>query len=221
MEGDRYIRRIDPRGRMDLRPDITLLSPFYFGFINYPKEMEKTVRFLEKQLCDPELGMIMRYLPFYNDFTIHVHAGNGPWLQYTAILAQYHYWAGNGKRGDELMALIDRHRGPEGEIPEHLSTCARFKKFMEQEWETGLDFEKEFYKPILLERVSFDNILEEANNMARSYHQTANKCMIINGSSAEGGYIQFAQPLMWSHMEYLRAIMIKEKDWWRIKRTSS
>ena len=40
--------------------------------------MENSVLYIEKQLWDPELGMIMRYLPFYKDFSTHVHAGNGP-----------------------------------------------------------------------------------------------------------------------------------------------
>jgi GH15 family glucan-1,4-alpha-glucosidase len=216
MGGSRYIRRLDPNGNMDLRPDFTLLSPFYFGFLRYEKELDAAVAFLEKQLWDPEFGMIMRYLPFYRDFAVHIHAGNGPWLQYTAILAQYHYWKGNTQRGDDLLAAIDRHRGEKGEIPEHLSTCQRFEEFMATEWKTGIDFAKEFHKPLLLDDVDFDKILEEANNMARSYEETGSKCLIADTSRAEGGYIQFAMPLMWSHAEYSRALLVRAKDWWKL-----
>lgn len=216
MSGSRYIRRIDPEGRMDMRPDFTLLSPFYFGFLHYKKEMESSVSFLEKQLCDPELDMIMRYLPFDRDFATHIHAGNGPWLQYSAILAQFHFGNGNKERGDELLALIDHHRNEQGEIPEHLSTCQRFEEFMEKEWRTGIDYEKEFYKPILLDRVDFDKILEETINMSRSYEETGKKCMFTDIDKTEGGYIQFATPLMWSHVEYTRALMVRAKDWWKI-----
>lgn len=216
MSGQRYIRRIDPDGRMDMRPDFTLLSPFYFGFLHYEREMEQSVRFLQKQLCDPELNGIMRYLPFRRDFDTHIHAGNGPWLQYTAILAQFHYWNGDAKRGDRLLDLIDDHRNDRGEIPEHLSTCRRFEDFMENEWNTGIDFEKEFYKPILLDEVDFDKILEEANNMSKSYEETGKRCMFTDTHQSEGGYIQFATPLMWSHAEYIRALMVRAKDWWKI-----
>jgi GH15 family glucan-1,4-alpha-glucosidase len=216
MAGDRYIRRIDPFGNMDMRPDFTLLSPYYFGIINYKAEMEKSIRFIEKQLTDTELGMMMRYLPFYNDFATHVHAGNGPWLQYTAILAQYHYWTGNIKRGDELIEMINKHRNENGEIPEHLSTCKRFDNFMETEWKTGIDYEKEFHKPILLPEVDFDKILEETNHMKSSYDETGQKCMFPDSRKKGGGYIQFATPLMWSHVEYIRALMVKAKDWWKI-----
>ncbi|MFQ5753329.1 MAG: hypothetical protein ACE5HI_15165, partial [bacterium] len=218
MSGDRYIRRIDPHGNIDLRPDVTLLSPFYFGFLHYKQEMAKSVRFLEKQLWDPELGMIMRYLPFYKDFATHVHAGNGPWLQYTAILAQYHYWSGDRKHGDELLKYIDKYKNERGEIPEHLSTCKRFEEFMKSEWQSGIDFQKEFHKPILLDNLDFDKILEETNNMARSYEETGKKCMFENAASAEGGFIQFATPLMWSHVEYARALLISANDWWKIRK---
>ncbi len=213
---DRYIRRTAPDGTRDMRPDFTLLSPFYFGFLHYKTQMENSVRYLEKQLWDPELGMIMRYLPFYKDFSTHVHAGNGPWLQYTAVLAQFHYWNGNISRGDELLGMIDSYKNEKGEIPEHLSTCQRFEEFMEREWNPGIDFQKEFYKPILLENVEFDKILEEANNMHKSYYETGKSCIIRDDSRAEGGYIQFAAPLMWSHAEYARALLHKAGDWWKI-----
>lgn len=216
MSGQRFVRRFDPEGRVDLRPDFTLLSPFYYGFVRYKEPLENSVAFVEKQLCDPELGMIMRYLPFYKDFATHVHAGNGPWLQYTAILAQYHYWNGNTKRGDQLLGMIDKYCRGDGEIPEHLSTCKRFEAFMEKEWRTGVDFEKEFHKPILVDGVEFDKILEETNNMARSYEETGKKCMFVDSSSSEGGYIQFSTPLMWSHVEYARALLVRAGDWWKM-----
>lgn len=217
ISGNRYVRRIDRNGQIDLRPDITLMSPFYYGFLHYRSELENSIRFVEKSLWDPELNMIMRFLPFDDDFDIHVHAGNGPWIPYTAILAQYHYWNGNFQRGDELLEYIDRYRGKEGELPEHISTCRRFAEFMESEWKTGIDFAKEFHPPILCEQADFDVILEEANNMARSYRDTARFCMLQDEGSPGGGYIQFTLPLLWSHVEYARALLIRNRDWWKLK----
>ncbi len=211
--GGRYVRRICPTGDSDYRPDFTLLSPFYFGVLGDKAELDASVSFLEKQLWDAELGLIMRYLPFYQDFAVHLHAGNGPWLQYSAILAQYHYWNGNTARGDDLLRLIDSYSNDRGEIPEHLSTSNRFDWFMEKEWLPGHDFSKEFHKPILLDDVGFDKILEEANNMARSYEITANACTVRDPSMPQGGYVQFAMPLMWAHTEYARALLVKAKDW--------
>ncbi|HEX9638521.1 MAG TPA: hypothetical protein VGB99_13365 [Acidobacteriota bacterium] len=220
LSGGRYVRRIDPRGQIDWRPDITLLSPFYFGFLHYREEIERSARFLEAQLWDPELGMIMRYLPFYDDSAVHLHAGNGPWLQYTAMLAQFHFWSGNQGRGDELLALIEGSQNQRGEIPEHLSTCKRFEWFLEREWRSGKDFAKEFDAAILLDPIDFDRILEEANNMARSYRETAELCMVRDPARSEGGTIQFAIPLMWSHVEYARALLMRAGDWWKLEQGS-
>ena len=112
--------------------------------------------------------------------------------------------------------MIDKYKNEKGEIPEHLSTYKRFEEFMEREWKTGIDFKKEFYKDILLENVDFDRILEEANNMHRSYENTGSRCIIRDDTIAEGGYIQFAAPLMWSHVEYARALLVRAGDWWKI-----
>ncbi len=206
----RFLRRIDEKGNYDFKPDSTLLSPFSFGFGNEDRSLlDNSVSFLGRQLWDPELGMIQRYLPFSGDIEIHTHAGNGPWLQYTAILAQYHYWCKNTKCGDELMSLIDGYKNEKGEIPEHISTCKRFDSFMETEWKTGLDFAKEFDKHILQDNLDFDKILEEANNMQRAYSEVADRCMISDGTMEEGGYVMFVTPLMWSHVEYMKALLYK------------
>lgn len=207
---NRFLRRIDRKGNYDFKPDFTLLSPFYFGFGEEAKGyLDNSVNFLERQLWDPELGMIQRYLPFSGDKEIHTHAGNGPWLQYTAILAQYHFWSKNTKRGEELMGLIDSYKNEKGEIPEHLSTCKRFDAFVKSEWKTGIDFSREFDSHILQEGLDFDKILEEANNMQMAYNEVAKKCMIRDSTMEEGGYIMFVTPLMWSHVEYMKALLYK------------
>lgn len=206
----RFLRRIDKKGNYDFKPDFTLLSPFYFEFGNEAKDyLGNSVDFIERQLWDPELGMIQRYLPFSGDMEIHTHAGNGPWLQYTAILAQYHYWCKNAKRGDELMSLIDGYKNEKGEIPEHISTCKRFDTFIESEWKSGIDFAREFDRHILQEDLDFDKILEEANNMQRAYNEVADRCMIPDVTMAGGGYVMFVTPLMWSHAEYMKALLYK------------
>ncbi|MDR4497686.1 MAG: hypothetical protein MRK02_07195 [Candidatus Scalindua sp.] len=210
VSNNRFLRRIDQKGNYDFKPDFTLLSPFYFGFGEETKDyLDNSVDFLEKQLWDPELGMIQRYLPFSGDKEIHTHAGNGPWLQYTAILAQYHFWCKNTIRGEELLDLIDSYKNEKGEIPEHISTCKRFDAFIKSEWKTGIDFSKEFDRHILQDDLDFDKILEEANNMQMAYNEVAKKCMIRDSNMEEGGYIMFVTPLMWSHVEYMKALLYK------------
>ncbi|MFO7767872.1 MAG: glucoamylase [bacterium] len=216
MDGDRYVRRIEPDGHTDDRPDVSLLSPYYYGFLHYPDELRKSVGRMTKQLWDPELGMVQRYLPFKDDPAVHIHAGSGPWMNYTAMLAQFCYWDEQRERGDELLETIDRYRAEEGAIPEHLSTCGRFESFMGEEWQTGVDFEKEFDEGILIPGIPFDLILEEAGHMRDSYHAIDDGFRHEDPEAAEGGYTQFAAPLMWSHAEYARALMTRAGDWWKL-----
>ena len=102
-------------------------------------------------------------------------------------------------------------------LVQNLGQVNRFEHFMQSEWKTGVDFAKEFDKHILLDRVDFNKILEEANSMARSYQETGSKCMFRDSTATEGGYIQFVTPVMWSHVEYVRALLVRAKDWWKIK----
>ncbi len=82
---------------------------------------------------------------------------------------------------------------------------------MESEWKTGTDFTKEFDRHILLDNLDFDKILEETNNMQKAYQLVAEKCMIPDATMEEGGYVIFATPLMWSHVEYVKALLYKHE----------
>ena len=204
----RYIRRITPEGDYDYKPDITLMSPFYFGFHELnSKVLRNTIDFMAEHLWDPELGMLQRYLPFTEDMHTHIHAGNGPWLQYTSMLARYYYQVGEPKLADKILKEIDKYKTEEGFIPEHLSTYKRFEEFIALEWETGLDFEKEFYKDIMVPGLPFDYVLEELNNMKRSYDAINKR----KKSHPRDRHIVFAVPLMWSHAEYAKALYAKMK----------
>lgn len=208
IEGDRYVRRFTPHGQVDLRPDVTLLSPFYFGFGDlYPQEMHNSVVMIERDLWDPVLGGLQRYLPFTEDLNTHIHAGNGPWMPYTAILAQYYYWKRDMKKGDEIMSLIDGYRSQDGYISEHLSTCERFQEFRKLEWNTGLDFQKEFHPEILLPNTPFNRIVEELNNMRNTYDKINKFC----SQKERTHFVRFATPLNWAHVEYAIALMERGK----------
>lgn len=211
----RYIRRLKPDGTLDLRPDITLLSPFFFGtgldedYFDNGATFGNSIAFIEDMLWDPELGMLQRYLPFIEDPESHIHAGNGPWVQYTAMLAQYYFYTGNAARGNEIMGIIDGYRSKEGYLCEHLTTPERFFEFKNLEWLTGHDFDKEFEPHILIDDTPYDNIVEELNHMRNAYARVEEECGRIGGN----GHISFATPLMWSHAEYAMALMLRaEKE---------
>ncbi|MFQ6091444.1 MAG: hypothetical protein ACE5OR_01995 [bacterium] len=206
--GSYYIRRFTPEGEIDFRADITLLSPFYFGIESPDSEgVKNTVDYLEHHLWDPEFGGLQRYLPFTEDLSTHIHAGNGPWMNYTAMLARYHYCTGNIARGDQILAIIDKYRDQEGYIPEHISTYQRFDEFIRLEWNTRLEYRKEFADDMLLPEVPFNHIVEELNNMRRAY----DKVRKLSGRGREE-IIRFACPLMWSHVEYGLALIERAKS---------
>ncbi len=213
----RFVRRLTPDGAADFRPDITLLSPFYFRwgreeFSEGTRMIENyypnTVQFLESSLWSPEFGLLQRYLPFNEDMSMHAHAGNGPWFQYTGILAQYYYFMGNRDRGDEILSIMDQYRSEDGYLPEHVSSCERFWEFIRTEWETGNDARKEFDPEILLPNLPYDLIVEELVNMKKSYDGIRGYCTLQRGGSS---FVRFSTPLMWSHAEYAMALLVRRK----------
>ncbi len=218
----RFVRRLKPNGEIDLRPDITLMSPFFFGtgldsdyFINN-EEFSNSIKFVEQTLTDPDLGMLQRYLPFIEDPQTHVHAGNGPWLQYTSMLAQYYFYTGDIDKGGGILRLLDGYKSKEGYLCEHLTTPARFFEFKRLEWLSGDDFGKEFAPEILIQGITYDLIVEELNHMKNAYDEIERKCR----SDANVAHISFATPLMWSHAEYAMALMFRtEKELESLKST--
>lgn len=202
IQDERFIARIC-NGKVDLRPDITLLSPFYFNY-KPRKILENSVRFIRKQLWDSELNLIQRYMPVQNDLAYHLHAGYGPWIQYSSILAQYYFWSKRFNEGDEILRLIDGYATKRGYLPEHVSTEARFKEFIKNEWKTGLDFKKEFDPEILLPHIDFDKIIEELFYMKQSYDRIRKRL-----GKHKNNIIKFGIPLVWSHSEYINALIMK------------
>ncbi|MCP5007751.1 MAG: cyclic nucleotide-binding domain-containing protein [Planctomycetes bacterium] len=213
---NRLARRLKPDGDIDIRPDITLMCPFYFAtgmdveYFNGNDRLTNSIKFVEDTLWDPVLGMLQRYLPFFEDPHTHIHAGNGPWIPYTSILAQYYFHIGKVDTGNDIIGIIDKYRSSEGYLCEHLTTPERFFEFKEFEWITGKDFEKELLTHgIMIPGIPYDFLVEELNHMKNAYDEIETECR-ENGDKKN---IAFATPLMWSHAEYAMALMLKtEKE---------
>ncbi len=203
-----FIARLNGNLIPDLRPDATLMSPFYFNFSS-KKFNKKTIKFMRNELWDKELGLIQRYLPLQNsnDLSIHKHAGTGPWLQYSAILAQYYFSVHNESEGDKILRLINSYSSKLGYLPEHVSTEQRFRDFIKNEWKTGIDFKKEFDPTILLPNLDFDKIVEEIFYMKNTYEKIKKRMRKRGGNNIT----RYAMPLAWSHAEYLIAILYRHK----------
>jgi len=203
VDGTPVPRRHTPDGERDDRPDITLLAPAYFGL--HDVFGEHAVRAAERataSLEDPRLGGLQRFRGFHRDHDVHQHGGNGPWMQYTAWHAQFRFDRGEHERGDEVLSTITGHADAAGHIPEHLSTRERFEQFVEREWDTGADFQKEFDDDVLRD-VPFDRIAEELGHMRAAYDEMA-------AALEERDVISFAAPLAWCHAEFLTALLKRE-----------
>lgn len=203
VDGTAVPRRHTPDGKRDDRPDITLLAPAYFGLEDvFGKHAVRAAERAAASLEDPRLGGLQRFRGFHRDHDVHQHGGSGPWMQYTAWHAQFRYDRGERERGDEVLSTIVGHADAAGNIPEHFSTRERFEQFVELEWDTGADFEKEFDEDVLRD-VPFDRIAEELGHMRTAYDEMA-------AALEDQEVIAFAAPLAWCHAEFLTALLKRE-----------
>jgi len=193
-------RRYTPDGKRDERPDVTLLAPAYFGLEDiFGDQAIRTVDRAADALKDPQLGGLQRFHGFYHDHDVHQHGGNGPWFQYTAWHAQFRYDQGARDAGDTVLSTITDHATAEGHIPEHLSTADRFEQFRDREWDTEVDYRKEFDDEVLRD-VPFDRIVQELDHMRQAYDKIA-------AALEDDDVVSFAEPLTWSHAEFLAALL--------------
>jgi GH15 family glucan-1,4-alpha-glucosidase len=204
-----FVHRITKSGKYDKRPDITQLSPFYFVYRGLEGIIKNTMKHLKKTLWDYRLGLLMRYPCTVNDISMHNHGGCGVFLGYSAIYARYLFRIGKIKEGDNILKKIDSYTTKKGYIAEHISTNEQFKDFVEHEWKTGLDFQKEFDKSILLPRVNFDNISEELYNMKKTYNKIRRSLILRKNKGRK--FIRFVIPHTWAHAEYILALLQKER----------
>ena len=203
VEGMAVPRRYTPEGERDERPDITLFAPYYFGLEDlFGEHATRAATRAASSLEDPRLGGLQRFRGFYRDFDVHQHGGNGPWMQYTAWHAQFRFDQGERGHGDRVLATVTHHADEDGTIPEHLSTRERFEQFVEREWDTGLDYEKEFDDDVLRD-VPQDRIVEELGHMQQAYDEMA-------VALEDQEVISFAEPLAWCHAEFLVALLRRE-----------
>ncbi|MDP6433330.1 MAG: hypothetical protein QGI15_03300, partial [Candidatus Scalindua sp.] len=46
-------------------------------------------------------------------------------------------------------------------------------------------------------------------NCGKKGKSIPDRCMISDSTMEEGGYVMFVTPLMWSHVEYMKALLYK------------
>lgn len=178
--GGRFVRRLDPHGHPDLRPDITLLAPWYFGLLaaDDPR-IASGARLIEQTLIDPALGGYTRYLTFSEE---ELMVFPGPWFFYTAWIAQYYADAGDPPRADAILRWILDH-ACDGELPELLITRHRFH----------------FFRDVLARKAQGSPNARFRQAMLAELARLADR---LRHDDVAPGVL----PLLWSHVEMLRAL---------------
>ncbi len=177
----RFIRKLKKNGEPDLRYDMNLMSPFYFGLFAYDNLfVRNSVQAIEDALKYPILGGYTRYITFsieeMSDF-------QGAWFFYTAWMAQYYFVSGNRERGDEVLSWIFKH-SKNMFLPELIITPNSFEQFE---------------ATVMLKLKTLKN----RKHRKRSLNEVAN----LRAQFKQGKEILYsAMPLLWAHVEMLRAL---------------
>jgi GH15 family glucan-1,4-alpha-glucosidase len=126
VQENRFLRRLDPNGHPDPRPDVTLMAPYYFALWS-PTERAvlNSAEVIERSLWNVEIGGYIRYLPYSPAERL---ALPGPYPHFTAWMAQYHYAIGNQDRAEAIMRwLFDN--AADGQLPEIVVPSTSIRRF--------------------------------------------------------------------------------------------
>lgn len=163
-------------------PDISILSPFYFGLIDSKPLLKKTLSYLRKHLWDSELGGFRRFRKFENVKDWHwYNGGSGSWVLLTCWAARFYQRIGDKKNHDECLKWVEEVGAKSGGfLPEHISR--------KEEYEEWKEHEIEFNRRII-------NEMKKAEKTKKFRDREV---------------VYWANPLAWSHAEYI--LLKKENE---------
>jgi hypothetical protein len=181
----RFLRRLDPRGYPDPRPDVALLAPYYFKLWAPTERMVmNSADLVERSLWNVEFGGYIRYLPFSAEERASLL---GPSPCFTAWMAQYHYDMGNRDRAEAIARwLFDQAVG--GQLADVLvpgSVASRYGPEQRQALEQTAEPDRE-------RRAAQQRLREEL--------------AALDASPRERQATPTGVPLVWAHLETLRAL---------------
>jgi hypothetical protein len=100
----RFLRRLDPAGLPDPRPDVCLIAPDYFALWPPTERMVmNSADLIERTLWNVEHGGYIRYLPFSQAERTELF---GPSPRFAAWMARFHYELGNKDRAEAIVRWI-------------------------------------------------------------------------------------------------------------------
>jgi len=202
----RFIRRITDEKKTDFSPCVMLMFPEYFNLFKKDEFLTKeqsfgeinqnTIKFIYQVLWDEELEGI-RARPGYDWKERHPGYQGiveaivpGPWIIYTAILAQIHFKLNEKKQGIKLIKWI-LNNSKQGMLSQHIVSSKNFIKYKEKEKEYNLKTKTGKYLETSMKNL--ENLEEQAKKSKKLF---------------------YSLPLCWSHIETLKVLkmanLIKE-----------
>ena len=183
-DNGRLIRRLKINGKVDLMPDIILLSPYYFDIFNDKKLLKETLKVVEK-LKDPNIHGYHRYLYTSNQKGI-VTLFPGPWVFYTAWVAQMYFKLGMKSKAEKNVAWVFDKLQDSG-LPEHVITSQTFFR----------------YKSSQIKRFRKLQKVRELKEYAAAGFNEIEKMELI---AKKKKIVPYSTPTLWSHIETLRVL---------------
>lgn len=188
----RFLRRLDPHGYPDPRPDVALIAPYYFGlWAPTERTVVNSAELIERTLWNVEIGGYIRRLPYS---AAERSVLPGTWPQCAAWMAQYHFEVGNRDRAEAILRwLLDQ--AANGRLPEVVVPAAVVRRYGPE------------YQQRLLALDSGDALAPpqaEALGVARDRLLRDYEALVAQAQ--EHGIARSGAPHTWAHLETLRAL---------------
>jgi GH15 family glucan-1,4-alpha-glucosidase len=180
----RFLRRLDPSGHPDPRPDVAQLAPYYFSLWAPTERMVmNSADIIERTLWNVESGGYCRFLPFSAAERTDL-VGSSPC--FSAWMAQYHYALANKDRAEAILRwLFDTAR--DGQLADILVSSAQVSRYVAERRDALAAGEAQAG--------------QAAANAALGVDLEA-----VEAAAGERDTAPSGLPLVWAHLETLRAL---------------
>lgn len=168
-----FVKVLKDNGKKILSPDITQLTPFYFGIVKSDEILQRMLKWLTKNLWYDKLGGFLRYKKFDAVKDWHWYTGGfGPFPQFTLWVASLQHDLNDINSCSIYAQWVEKIFTKKSYLPEHISIESEYKEWAKNEYE--------FSERILLGMKRSNNLKKETR-----------------------GVRYWATPLGWANAEYL------------------
>ena len=126
--------RVRESSSVKVESDVSQYAVAYFGLLpDNDKRVKSTVKRIEKELWNKELGGICRYPKREGRH----NGGYGPWSHFTLMICRHYINLKNRKKADKYMNWV-LDIAYKYELPEHVSTVKEFEEYITDFKESGI-----------------------------------------------------------------------------------